>query len=166
MNHSVQQRISAFLSAKNIDPARVHFYPHLASREEHLNAYNAIDVALDATPWSSSTTGFEALAMGVPLIAICGSCTSARMSSSIVSALGKPEWVATTPEKFWTIAASMGVNYETIRAQKAALQRAVLESDLFDSRSLTAGLSDALLSVIKTTPGFPGPDSAGLSPSV
>ncbi len=161
MNHSLQQRICAFLSDQNIDPSRLHFYPHLASREEHLNAYNAIDVALDTTPWSSSTTGFEALAMGVPLIAIRGSCTSARMSTSIVSALGKPEWVASTPEEYALIVKSMGVDYEKIRAGKDALQRAVFESELFDSRSLSAALSGALLSVLKTAPSCPGSNSAG-----
>jgi predicted O-linked N-acetylglucosamine transferase (SPINDLY family) len=102
-------------------------------------------VALDTTPWSSATTGFDALMMGVPLVAIRGGCTAARMSASIVQGLGRPEWIAETPEQFAAIVAELCADLPALRASKQELRRGVQASPLFDGVDLTRHLEQAFL---------------------
>jgi predicted O-linked N-acetylglucosamine transferase (SPINDLY family) len=122
---------------------RISFLGHCGSFEEHMAAYNRLDVALDATPWSSATTGFDALAMGVPLVAIRGGCTSARMSAAILRGLGRPEWIAESPQQFGAIVAGLCADLPALRAGKQALREEVLASSLFDGADLCRALESA-----------------------
>jgi predicted O-linked N-acetylglucosamine transferase (SPINDLY family) len=144
----VRERISAFLGRGGVAAERIRFLPPIGSWEEHMAAYNQLDVALDATPWSSATTGFDALAMGVPLVAIRGGCTSARMSSAILKGLGRPEWIAATPEQFGDIVAGLCADLPVLRAGKQSLREEVLASPLFDGEDLCRALEQAFQAMV------------------
>jgi len=130
------ERIVRNLTSLGVDAGRISFLGHVGSWEEHMSVYNQLDVALDTTPWSSATTGFDALAMGVPLVAIRGGSTSARMSASILKGLGRPEWIAETPEQFARIVAKLCADLVSLRAAKTKLRGEVLESPLTDGADL------------------------------
>jgi len=119
----------------------------LGEWNDHVDCYNILDVALDTTPWSSATTGFEALAMGAPLVAIKGGCTAARMSTSLVQGVGRPEWVASTPEEFAAIVAELCFDLPTLRAEKRERQRQAQNSLLFDGPDLAHHLQEALIAM-------------------
>ena len=134
------ERIRAFLSQGGVAAERLIFLPATLSWEEHMACYNRLDVALDTTPWSSATTGFDALEMGVPLVAIRGGCTSARMSSAILRGLGRPEWIAESPQQFAAITAGLCADLPALRAGKQALREEVQASALFDGADLSRAL--------------------------
>lgn len=136
-------RIRDGLGNAGVAPQRMRFLPAVGSWEEHMATYNRIDVALDATPWSSATTGFDALAMGVPLVAIRGGCTAARMSSAILRGLGRPHWIAPSPDRFAAIVAGLCADLPTLRTGREDLRREVLRSPLFDGVDLSAALQEA-----------------------
>jgi protein O-GlcNAc transferase len=115
----------------------------MGNHREHLECYTTIDIALDATPWSSATTGFEALLMGVPLVAIRGDCLSARMSSSLVKGVGLPDLVAENPSDYAAIVKDLAADLPTLRAGKPERQRRMLASPLCDTADLAAHLGDA-----------------------
>ena len=139
----VQQRILACLEEEGIDPVRVSFLPHQGNWAEHMGLYARMDVALDTTPWSSATTAFDALSMGVPLVAIRGRCTSARMSSSLVRGLGRGGWVAETPEHYGAIVAELCADLTALRRSRESLRRDLLASPLMDGRHLARSLEEA-----------------------
>jgi predicted O-linked N-acetylglucosamine transferase (SPINDLY family) len=145
----IQARITGFLAGEGIAPDRLDFREWESDPLQHLLAYNDIDIALDATPWSSATTGFDALSMGVPLVAIRGQCLAARMGSSLVKGIGRPEWVAASPEEFAAIVARLAAEVEPLRAQRAALQQEVLNGPLYDPADLAHHLDQALLAMVQ-----------------
>jgi predicted O-linked N-acetylglucosamine transferase (SPINDLY family) len=104
---------------------------------------------LDATPWSSATTAFDALGMGVPLVAIKGGCMSARMSSSIVKAIGMEAWVAENPEEYSSIVADICADLLALRRNKGLRQQAFLSSKLFDSADMANALQDGFISMVQ-----------------
>ena len=143
VDEEVCQRVFRGLQPWGVMADRLRFIPHMGSHREHLEVYKTIDIALDATPWSSATTGFEALLMGVPLVAIRGDCLSARMSSSLVKGVGRPDLVADNPSEYAAIVKDLAADLPTLRAGKLERQRLMLASPLCDAADLAAHLGDA-----------------------
>jgi predicted O-linked N-acetylglucosamine transferase (SPINDLY family) len=130
------RRIKDTLESMGIDKARIYLFGPVASHFDHLDAYNAIDIALDTTPWSSATTAYEALGMGVPLVAICGDTTSGRMSTSVVTAAGLGNLVAHSQAEFAQIVAKLSKDYRQIRKDKRAMQGRIRSGILFDEQRI------------------------------
>ena len=142
-------RILDGLHGHGIPAARVDFRGRHASWHDHLATYNEIDLALDTTPWSSATTGFDALAMGVPLVAIRGEAMVSRMSSSLVRCLGRPHWEACSPDAFAAIVNGLADHWEAIREEKPQLQQEVLTSSLYNAKDLARHLDQAFERMIE-----------------
>lgn len=130
-------RIETALEKQGVDPSRIYLFGPVASQLEHLGCYNAIDIALDTTPWSGATTAFEALGMGVPLVSICGDSTSGRMSTSVVSAAGMSHLITSSIDEFATCVAALASNYKKIRANKTTMQKVVRSGILFDEERIS-----------------------------
>lgn len=141
----IVERVVSRIECCGIDRARIAIIEPTASWVAHMDYYNLVDYALDSTPWSSATTGFDALGMGVPLLAIQGETIASRMSSSLVSHLGRAEWIATSPSDYGRFGQRIAHEYMDVRQQKENLQSQVQSSSLFDGRSLAQALEEALL---------------------
>lgn len=131
-----RERIEETMKTNGVDPNRVYFIGPVASHYDHLDSYNAIDIALDTTPWSGATTAFEALGMGVPLVAICGDKTSSRMSASVVHSAGMNYLVAKSIDQFALIVAELCQDYQKIRQNKSEMQQQTRAGLLFDERRI------------------------------
>lgn len=147
----VRERITQGLTSRGVDPERLRLLSPVGEWRDHVDYYNILDVALDTTPWSSATTAFEALAMGVPLIAIRGNCMAARMSSSLVRGIGKPEWIGDADTSVGAIARELCQNLEALRSNKKSLQEDVLNGCLFDGAELSRVVQDAFLDMANPT---------------
>ena len=147
-NDSVRQRILGGLMQLGVHGDRVEFLPKTTRWAVHLEYYNLIDIALDTTPWSSATTGFDALGMGVPLIAIRGRCTSARMSSGLVTGLGRRDWLADTPERYADAVEACLGSLDQLRQGKRERQQQALASELFNTVDMTRQLETAMRSML------------------
>lgn len=137
------------LESHGIGRASIAILEPTKSWTDHLKCYNLVDYALDSSPWSSATTGFDALGMGVPLLAIQGETIAARMSSSLTSHLGRQEWIAKTPADYASLGRRIAKEFEQVRQEKGNLQREVQDSSLFDGRELAVSLEKALLSILR-----------------
>jgi protein O-GlcNAc transferase len=137
-------RVEEYLKAQGIESSRLFYVGPVATHLEHLSCYNAIDIALDTTPWSSATTAFETLGMGVPLVSIYGDTTSGRMSASVATAAGMPDLIARSPQEFGRITSRLAEDYEDIRRSKPYLQRSIRASCLFDDRRAGENFNQAI----------------------
>lgn len=144
----VQSRILNLLKRYGVHQSRISFLPWSDTWQEHMLSHNLIDIALDTTPWSSSTTAFNALSMGVPLVAIRGQTMASRMSASIVRGIGKDEWICDTEEEFASILVRLSNMVDILRSNKQTLQAEVLESQLFDGKDLARHIESAFTKMI------------------
>jgi len=141
---SVRERILRSLAARGVDPGRIKFIDRVPNWHAHMALYNQVDIALDTTPMTSATTGFEALCMGVPLLAIQTDWMGGRMSSSTLTALGREAWISREPGAFAARAAELAAISESLPNQlKRELHRQVRESPLWDGESLCRALEQA-----------------------
>jgi predicted O-linked N-acetylglucosamine transferase (SPINDLY family) len=102
---SIRERVKAALVRHGVDPARVVYPPQAATFVEHMALYDEIDVALDSFPFSGSTTTFDALAMGVPVVTLPGWSLISRWTAAMLRGVGLDEFAAATPEEYIEIAA-------------------------------------------------------------
>lgn len=148
---SVRQRVLDQLCSRGVAPERIRFQDRVANWHEHMALYNRVDIALDTTPMTSATTGFEALTMGVPLLAIQTDWMGGRMSSSTLSALGRQHWIARNTEGFASNAVKLvsEIQSEPSPLFKQKLRAEFLRSPLNDGTSLCRALEQAFGAMAK-----------------
>ncbi len=132
MNSSLKQR---FLGALGVTPDRVEFDTVDRTLDDHLGLYNDVDIALDPFPFTGSTTTFEALWMGVPVVTLAGAAMAGRWSASILHTLKLQELVAGSRDEYVRIAAGLAGNLQHLSAFRAGLRARVAGSPLCNGRA-------------------------------
>jgi predicted O-linked N-acetylglucosamine transferase (SPINDLY family) len=99
---------------------------------EYLRQFDAVDIALDTTPYGGGTTTFDALWMGVPVVTLSGDRPASRSAASILGELGMDEWIAASPADYVRIALAQAADPARIAALRGGLRRRLKESALMD----------------------------------
>ena len=139
----VQQRILCELARHGIESGRVEFAGSAPDWKAHMSMYDRLDIALDPIPLNSGTTAFDALWMGVPLVSLQGDWMGGRMSSTILRALGKREWVVHSEAEYVSTVAALARDVEGRRALRAQQRSLMAGSSLCDAKALARALEDA-----------------------
>ncbi len=119
-------------AAHGIGPDRIVFELGGVETDGHLRFYERVDVALDATPFTGSTTTFEALWMGVPVVTPPGRTILSRWTAGMLTRVGRADLIATSDEHFVKLAAEQAAKAK--HQDRAALREAVRASALCDPR--------------------------------
>lgn len=91
-------------------------------RRAHMEAYREMDVALDPFPGNGGVTTWEALWMGVPVVALSGDRPNGRGSQSILTAIGLEDLVATDLDAYGRIAADLVADRPRLKALRSGLR--------------------------------------------
>ncbi len=126
-NEGLRRRV---LEQMNISADRLEFETEEAGLEQHLGAYGRVDIALDPFPFTGSTTSFEALSMGVPVITLAGEAMVGRWTASILATLKLRQLIATSPEQYVLLAKDVAENIALRATWRTALQKQVCSSSL------------------------------------
>ena len=131
-------------AACGIAPDRLILGGTLASRDDHLAAYNKVDIALDTFPYPGVTTSAEALWMGVPVLSMQGDRFMSCTAGSIAHNAGLPDWIAADEDDYVAKAVTFASNLERLADLRAVLRERVLASPLFDAPRFARNFEDAL----------------------
>ena len=142
-DHGVRSSILDHLASAGIDPARVDFGSYLPTRAEHLAFYGQIDVALDTYPYGGTTTTCEALYMGVPVVTLAGRTHASRVGQSLLTRIGRPEWVARDGEDFVRIASGLAADRPGLARLRVSLRGEMERSPLMDEKGFAEGMGQA-----------------------
>ncbi|HYC47590.1 MAG TPA: tetratricopeptide repeat protein [Burkholderiales bacterium] len=138
-NPQATENLLAAAHAAGIARERVVIAPRLAPAD-HLARYRVADLALDTFPYTSHTTGSDALWLGCPLVALCGKTFAARVSTSLLRACGLPELVTHTFDDYEKLAYRLATDAALLAAIRMKLAAARDTAPLFDSRAFTRSL--------------------------
>lgn len=114
------------------DASRIAFVVDREAQDTHLASYDEVDVALDCHPFVGSTTTWEALWMGVPVVTLPGAHMAARTGLSLLHPLGLRDLVATTAEDYVSRARTLSGDVPRLTAYREGLRLQLLRSPLFD----------------------------------
>jgi protein O-GlcNAc transferase len=104
------------------------------SRGQHLSRYGEIDIALDPFPFSGSTTTFEALSMGVPVVTLAGDRMVSRWSAAMLRKVGLSRLIARTEAEYVELAGGLATEPAELARLRRELRERVPRSPLCAER--------------------------------
>jgi predicted O-linked N-acetylglucosamine transferase (SPINDLY family) len=143
-SNNVKSGVKDRLAACGIDLARVRFREFTRTPDAHLRAYDEIDISLDTFPYNGTTTTFESLLMGVPVVTITGSTHRARVGASILNRVGLDDLAAGDVEKYVEAAARLAGDGARLTQLRMTLPTQVRTGPLTDAAAFARGF-EALL---------------------
>jgi predicted O-linked N-acetylglucosamine transferase (SPINDLY family) len=136
------------LKLLGIDRSRIELLDRTPNLQSHLALYNRVDIALDTFPYHGTTTTCEALWMGMPVVTLVGDRHASRVSASLLTAAGHPDWIAHSEDEYARIAIELA-NDPTRRASlRSSLRDDLRRSLLLDHASHAAHFGAALLACV------------------
>ncbi len=133
-------RFTAFFAGHGIDANRLDFAPLSPKPEQMLAEFAHVDIALDPIPYNGATTTCLALWMGVPVVSLAGDGYASRMGASLLGAIGKRDWVASSGEEYLAIAAALAADRPGLQRWRLALREHMRASPLMDGPGFTRQL--------------------------
>jgi predicted O-linked N-acetylglucosamine transferase (SPINDLY family) len=127
----------------NISADRILFMGHAKNIKDHLDLYSKLDIALDPFPYCGTTTTFEALWMGRPVVTLKGQSHVERVGHSILSNLGLHNCIADSKDDYVQKVIALASDKHTLTRLSADLRKRMQSSILTDSKKFTTHLESA-----------------------
>ncbi len=102
--------------------------------EDHLKAYNNIDISLDTFPFAGATTTFESLWMGVPTITLSGEIFNSKFGVSINKNLNMNNFIAKDKTDYIEKAKIISSDINKLSEIRQSLRNLAINSTLFDNK--------------------------------
>ena len=132
----------------DFDPTRVKIVPYV-SLQDYYGWFNAVDIALDTTPYSGGTTTCDALWMGVPVLTAPAERPSSRSAASILASAGIADWIASSPEDYVRRAVAFAGDPALLANLRATLRARTQASPLMDEAGFAKDLERAFQAMWK-----------------
>jgi len=122
---------------------RIDWYFRLPKPADHLRLYNQVDISLDTYPYNGTTTTFESLWMGVPVVTLCGDRHISRVGASILKTMKLDKLVAEDADQFVSVATNLAKDKSTLSAYRRDLRKTLQQSPLCDAKGFAAKMEIA-----------------------
>ena len=117
---------------------------------EHMAYYDRLDIALDPVgAMGGDTTTCDALWMGVPVITLMGDRMASRMTASILSAIGHPEWIAHSEAEYVDKVVALARDVEQRKMLRFSQRDRMATSPLCDAKNLAMNLENAYVEMFE-----------------
>jgi predicted O-linked N-acetylglucosamine transferase (SPINDLY family) len=138
-----QQHLQQLFAQEGIASERLLLRGWTSSSQENLAMYNEVDICLDTIPYTGCTTTCDALWMGVPVLTLAGIRKVERMSASILTAVGREEWIAHSEAEFIAKAEKLASNPQRLQQLRQQQRQQIAQSPLGDGEGLARALEAA-----------------------
>ncbi|WP_341913742.1 tetratricopeptide repeat protein [Ferrovibrio terrae] len=108
-----RENLSAAFARHGVYPTQLDFRGGTGG--DPLDIYHDVDVVLDSFPFSGSTTTFESLWMGVPVVTLPTDSMVGRWSAAILSAAGRQGWIARDRSDYVQLSLALARDRQAIR---------------------------------------------------
>lgn len=113
------------------------------------------DLFLDTSPYNAGTIASDALRMGLPMITLQGRAFSARMASSLLTAVGLTEGIAQSIQGYEALAIDLATHPNRLNSMKSHLGNGAWARSLGDGKTFARRFENAIASVWRRGNGFP-----------
>lgn len=135
-------RLQAVAHRIGVDPARLVFTP-LANPADLAGRYRHADLLLDTWPCNAPASALEALRGGCPVLTSAGDSIVARMTGSLLHAIGMDDMICAGREAYHAQAVALACDPDRLNAARQRLHHAQRSAALFDVPRFVATLEAA-----------------------
>ena len=143
---AMERNLRSEVAARGVEAGRLVFAQRLPLPEYQARLRLA-DLFLDTLPYNAGATASDALWAELPVLTRIGDTFVGRMAASVVTAIGLPELITTTPEAYEQMAFDLATQPEKLAAIKRKLAENRLACPLFDTRRFTRHLEAAYVTM-------------------
>jgi predicted O-linked N-acetylglucosamine transferase (SPINDLY family) len=143
-DRGLREKVIRLFAECGVGAERLLFHSERSSRGDYLAMLSATDVALDTFPFNGSTTTFETLWMGVPVITLAGERFAGRVGASVLSQIGLQDLIADSPDAYVDMAVRLANNREYRQKLRASLRDRLRASPLCQPESHARDFEAAL----------------------
>lgn len=136
-------RLHGLFEGEGIGADRVTLLPVEGALRDHLARYHGMDIALDPFPFNGTTTTFEALWMGVPVIVLRGDRHSARVGASILANAGLESLIAASLDDYVALGVRLAGDAGRLAELRSTMRDRIAASPLRDAAGVTRELERA-----------------------
>jgi protein O-GlcNAc transferase len=129
----VIDRFRALFAGQGIAADRLLFEGHQLPRNGHLAGFDQVDISLDPFPFNGSTTTFESLWMGVPVVTLTGDRFVGRVGLDVLSRVGLADLAVADGDAYVAAAVALAADLPRRTALRRDLRSTVLASPLCDA---------------------------------
>ena len=129
-------------ASRGIEPERLVFASRIPYAD-HLARYVHVDLVLDTLPFNGGTSTSDALWGGAPVLTCMGASFAARMSASLLQAVGLPELVTESLDRYEAFGHELINDVKKLSEFKERLRAHRLKAPLFDTESQTRAIENA-----------------------
>ena len=141
-NRWAKENLRKEAARRGISPERLVFAP-IRPLAEHLARYAIADLLLDTFPYTSHTTGSDALWAGCPMVTIMGETFASRVAASLLVNVGMERLVARSHAEYEALAVALAHDRPGLEALQRQLREHRDALALFDSPRFTRNLEAA-----------------------
>lgn len=138
----VEGNLKAAASRRGIDPKRIILAPKVPV-DQHLARQGFADLFLDTFNCNAHTTASDALWAGLPIVTKAGRGFAARVSASLLNAVGMPELITPDERAYVKLAVALAKDRDRLAATRAKLALNRTTYPLFDSQLTTRHIEQA-----------------------
>ncbi len=149
--HSTRSRVRALFTESSVAD-RIDFLEEPVAHGVSPVFYNSIDVLLDSVPVNGTMTTCHALWMGVPVISLKAPKRSGLVGACLLTAAGKPAWIADNPDQAVQIARDLTADFDTLSDIRASMRDEVKNSALMNTEDYAQKLMAALKQTVSQNP--------------
>jgi predicted O-linked N-acetylglucosamine transferase (SPINDLY family) len=129
-------------TARGVDGSRLIFAKPIKP-DEHLARHHLADLFLDTLPYNAHTTASDALWVGLPIITRIGHSFAARVSASLLSAVGLTELITSEAKQYESLAIELAQNPSKLAAIRKKLDINRPNSSLFNATIFAKHIENA-----------------------
>jgi predicted O-linked N-acetylglucosamine transferase (SPINDLY family) len=147
-----RRRVLDALTAQGIAPDRIELQDTGTTPGwgAHMAYYDRVDIALDpVAAVGGGTTSCDALWMGVPLVTLAGDCVASRMTASMLTAVGHPEWITASEEGYIAAVTALAGDVEHRKNLRSAQRARMAASPLCNGGDLATQLENAYFEMFR-----------------
>ncbi|MDR3581068.1 MAG: glycosyltransferase [Oryzomonas sp.] len=147
-DRTTTQRFTGYFADFGIAGDRLELRTSTPNQKDHLAGYHDVDIALDTFPYNGTTTTFEALWMGVPVVTLSGDRHASRVGADILTRLDLSSMIAFSADEYIALALGLANDMQKLSLLRAELRNRLARSPLCDARLFARGVEDAFCSML------------------
>ena len=136
VNYKTKRILISKFNELNIDINRL----EIGFKSPPWDTMRQIDIALDCFPHNSGTTLIEHLYMGNPFITYSNRPSVGKIGASILTALGREEWIANSEQEYVDKVVALATNTEKLNTIRSSLRKEMETSPIMDHNGFVGEL--------------------------